>query len=196
MIRLQAKQIEGLVAAQIFSDSRTNESRRAYRNFRKPPAAIADRSSLLSTSLRAALIDSTPDELTRLVSSMKPEIADTPTATSVQWFTASVAQSILNAPDRALALLKQAKEQSVAAEIMNLYEVWILVFNQRFAEASDVLERIEPPNEAVLRECELWKMDLGTKLGKKAESQRAARVLAGLPLSVQESAEVAAVLIK
>ena len=194
MIRLQSKHVEGLSAEQLFTDSRSNESRRAYRNFRKSPAAIPDRSSLLSASLRAALIDSAPNELTGFVVNLKSDDSLTPSEQIVRSFAASVAHSILNNPDRALAVLKDAKKQSIATEIVSLFEVWLLVANQRLDEARDVLNKIEPPNEAILRECELWKMDLGSKLGNREEALRAARVLAKLPLSVHESADVATVL--
>ena len=194
MIRLQAKRIGGLPGDLMFSDSRSNESRRAYRNFRKPSAAIPDRSSILSTSLRAALIDSTSEELSRFVENVTSGESLTPSERSVRFFTLCVAQAILNEPDPALASLRQAKEQQIATEILSLYEVWLLVANQRFEEARGVLDRIDPFNEAILRECELWKMDLGLKLGNGEEAQRAARALAKLPLSVHENTDVAAVL--
>ena len=194
MIRLQSKHVEELSSEQLFTDSRSNESRRAYRNFRKSPAAIPDRSSLLSASLRAALIDSAPNELTGIIVNLKSDDSLTPPEKIVRNFAASVAYAILNNPDRALALLKEAKKQPIATEIVSLFEVWLLVANERLEEARDVLNQIEPPNAAILRECELWKMDLGSKLGNRAEAQRAARALAKLPLSVHESADVATVL--
>jgi hypothetical protein len=144
--------------------------------------------------LRAALIDSAPNELTRFVANLKSDDSLNPAELVVRCFTASVAQSILNDPDRALAQLQQAKEQPIATEIVGLFEVWLLVANQRLEEARDVLNKIEPPNEAILRECELWKMDLGVKLGSREEALRAAQALTKLPLSVHENADVVAVL--
>lgn len=196
MVRLQGKHLAGLTPEQFFSDSRTNESRRAFRNFRNPTTPLPDRSSLLSASLRAALIDMTPTQLNKFIADINTDDALSKSEVTVQYFTASLAQAILNDPDRALAFLKQANEQQLGTEIVSLYEVWLLVANGRLEEARDVLNRIVPPSESILRECELWKMNIGTRLGNKEEALRAASALANLPLSVHENADVSAVLNK
>lgn len=194
MIRLQAKDVESLPTELRFSDSRTNESRRSYRNFRPPSVAVPDRSSMLSTSLRAALLDSTPEELSTIAQNVTADDSFTPAERTVRYFIGAIAHALLNEPDMAFASLTNAKEQSVATDILELYEVWLHVVNQKLDEAVAVLNRIEPSNDSILRECELWKMDLAVKLGDTDEAQRAARVLTKLPLSVQENAEVAVVL--
>lgn len=194
MVRLQAKRVEGLTTDLFYSDSRSNESRRAYRNFRMPAAATPDRSSILSTSLRAALLDSSRDDLSKFAEIAASFQNVTPAERVVRCFAASAARAILNETDIAITLLQQAEKQAIATEIVRLYEVWLLAANQRFEEARTVIDRIDAPNEAIQREVELWKMDLAIKLGNKTESQRAAQALSKLPLSVHENADVAAVL--
>lgn len=194
MIQLQAKHVAGLSPELVFSDSRSNESRRAYRSFRKPAVIMPDRSSLLSTSLRASLLDTAADELSKFIEEVTVVEALAPSEITVRHFAASVAEAIRNEPDKALAALSQAKQRAMAADVYSLYEVWLLVANQHLEEANAAIETIKPSNESIQRECELWKMDLGVKLGNKAEAQRAARALSKLPLSVHENADVAAVL--
>jgi tetratricopeptide (TPR) repeat protein len=196
MLRLQAKHTAGLSSELLFSDSRSNESRRAYRSFRKPTAITPDRSSILSTSLRAALLDSSPTELSSLVSQVTANKAYPPSELAVRYFSASIAAAILNEPDHALAALKLAKEQHIATDVISLYEVWLLVANQKLDEANHVLATITTSNESMRRESELWKMEVGLKLGNVSEAQRAARALSKLPLSVHESSDVAVVLSK
>ncbi|MDX1927517.1 MAG: tetratricopeptide repeat protein [Pirellulaceae bacterium] len=194
MIQLQAKHVAGLSLELVFSDSRSNESRRAYRSFRKPAVVMPDRSSLLSTSLRAALLDSSTDELSKFIEVVTVGEAYDLFEFTVRHFAAGVAEAIRNEPEQALTKLSQAKQRAMAMDVYSLYEVWLLVANQRLEEANAVLATIKPSNESIQRECELWRMDLGMKLGNKAEAQRAARALSKLPLSVHENADVAAVL--
>ncbi len=195
-IQLQSQHVAGASPEMQFSDSRSNETRRAYRSFRKPAFVLPDRSSLLSTSLRAAIVDSPQDELRELAFGENASASTNSAEVAVRNFVSSVAYVLMEDWESAKERLARAKAANVAAEVIQLYEVWLMAAHQRYDEARLVLDAVQPSNEGLQRECELWKMDIATKLGNFEEARRAARVLSKLPLSVQENAEVAAALSK
>ncbi len=203
MVDIQAEFVAGLSTDALSVDSRMNVARTSYRNSVevRPNQVFPDDSSLCSPSLAQALASalSAMDEmeLVRLLagksdasSSSSHERAER----AVCWFSLSVVQSMRGQYDAALESLLNAHEQSFASEIVALQRVRLLVAMNQLSDAAEVLAEVNTLNRSILRECELWKLELALRRDDEVASQRAASVLSNLPLSPQENVAVGAVL--
>ncbi len=203
LVDIQAGYVAGLNADELLVDSRMNMSRAHYRNSAevRPNQVLPDDSSLCSSgllrSLAGAVTALDEAELDRLLVAKANGTSNDPRAQAertVSWFSLSVVQSMRGQYNAALESLLNAGEQSFASEIVALQRVRLLVAMNQLSDAAKVLAEVSTSNNSILRECELWKLELALRSDDEAESQRAASALSNLPLSPQENATVAAIL--
>jgi len=203
MVKVQATYVSQLVTNAVVVDSRLNTPRRGLRNATNSGAmqVYPDRSSLCSNSLKLVLSILQEESRDALLVAVAPKAGElrltdrlSVSERVVRWFSMSSVHAAGGRLVPALMFLSMAKEQNVAPEVVALQEVRVLVGLGRAEEAVAALATIEPLNESILREVELWKMELALGSDNEQEAQRAAEVLANLPLEMQDSREVAIVL--
>ncbi len=204
MVQVQAAYVSRMEPDAVVVDSRLNTPRRGLLNAVKNGATVQvylDRSSVFSSSLKLVLSILQEESRVNLLAAIAPKDRDLQLGGSlsvaervVRWTCMSSVHAASGQLEEALPFLQLAKEQAVAPELLALQEVRVLVGLGRFEEAVGRLEKTLPANESILREVELWKMELAIGNGDEQEAQRAAEVLAKLPLEMHDSREVATVL--
>ena len=205
MIETQATFVASLPTSEISIDSRFNIPRRSYRNIApgKSIAALPDHSTLCSTELWQAIVNANTISAVDLSSLLEQKTSldradelQERAVRAVAWLCLSALQSSRDDITNAAVSLQNATKQNVAPEIIALQQARLLMSNGQPREAAEVLAEVASQNDMVTREVELWKLELAMRDGNEAEAMRAAEVLARLPLSMQDNAEVASVLNK
>ena len=207
MIAIQAKYVSELAPDAMMVDSRLNTPRRALLTAMKNGTGdravpvYFDRSSLLSNSLKLVLSILQEDEREALLVELTPKASELQTTdrlsvadSAVRWTSVSAVYAAGGELEAALKYLRLAIEQGLAPEVATLQATRVLVGLGRAEEAMAMLASIEPLNETILREVELWRMELALASDNDQEARRAAQSLANLPLEIHDSREVATVL--
>ena len=207
MIAIQAKFVSELGPDAMMIDSRLNTPRRALLTAMKNGTGdravqvYFDHSSLFSSCLKLVLSILQEDERQALLVELTPKASELQTTDrlsvadrAVRWTSVSAVYAAGGELEAALKYLRLATEQRLAPEVARLQATRVLVGLGRAEEAMAMLVSIEPLNETILREVELWRMELALASDNDQEAQRAAQSLANLPLEMHDSREVATVL--